>query len=104
MPVGAYSSWALACRLESTRAEHVASYEAIREELRSRGVSQIAIEEMASLARWAAGVLSPRNGMVQHVIGDEDDVAWAIETAAERGIVSREEAARMRERLDALGP
>jgi hypothetical protein len=101
-PVNSYSDWALACHLQWDRPEHAASYQAIREELGARGVSHAAIEEMASLARWAADVLSPRNGMVQHAIGNEDDVVFAIETAAARGIISVEKADRIRALMKTL--
>jgi hypothetical protein len=104
-PVDACSDWALACHLQRSRGArtaHAASYAAIREELVARGRSEAVIEEMTSLAAWATETLSPQNGMVPHVVGDEDDVALAIQAAAERGLLSHDEAERMRERMQSI--
>lgn len=104
MPADSYSSWALACRLrsEGKRADHAAAHAAIREELGDRGVAPSAIEEMASLARWAETVLSPPNQPAHHAIGDEGDVALAIDTARDCGSISADEADRLKARVSAL--
>ncbi|HEU0037217.1 MAG TPA: hypothetical protein VFQ53_41690 [Kofleriaceae bacterium] len=54
------------------------------------------MDEMISLARWAADVLGPRHGRVQHVIGGADDIMLAIDVAGREGFVPADEAERLR--------
>lgn len=97
-PVDSYGAWGLACRLAVPgRPEHAAAHSAIREELETaRGRSPDSVDEMIGLARWAGDVLGPRHGMVQHAIGDADDIMLAIDVAEREGFVPAAEAERLR--------
>ncbi len=97
-PVDSYGAWGLACRLAGPgRPEHAAARNAIREELEmARGRSSDSVDEMIALVRWAGDVLGPRHGMVQHAIGDVDDIMLAIDVAEREGFVPATEAERLR--------
>jgi hypothetical protein len=103
-PVDSYGAWGLACRLAGPgRPEQAAARGAIREELETaRGRSTDSVDEMIALARWAGDVLGPRHGMVQHAIGDADDIRLAIDVAEREGFVPAAEAERLRARVRQL--
>jgi hypothetical protein len=104
-PLESYGRWRLACRLAGpSHPEHAAARGAIRDELLlARGCSAETVDEMTALATWAAKIMGPTYGRVQHAIGDVDDIFLATEVAEREKLAPSAEIERMRARLRDLG-
>jgi hypothetical protein len=72
-----------------------------------RGKTQETIDEMTNVVRWAVGIINPVNGCtaesdgtVRQVVGDLDDLEWALEVAQERNLLPLVEVERIRRVLE----
>jgi hypothetical protein len=94
-PIEHRTAWSLACILERSpqHPQHARAIDEIKQELKTRrGKSQADIDEMIVLVKWAIDVLNPSHGgtaesggRVYQIVGDYDDLEWAVEIAQRDG-------------------